>query len=179
MYGSYRIESLIGLGGMGGVYRAVDTRLDRKVAIKVSRTSFSDRFEREARTLSSLNHPHICTLFDVGPNYLVMELLEGTTLAARIAQGPLPIEEIVRSGADHAAWFLYAACFARRFAPHLRHDARIGRQPARAPAPRAVEIELRRGGRNHAGPVGVGLGVAPTTNHHPLTRSADRDWRDR
>ena len=65
---------------MGEVYRALDTRLGREVAIKISQERFSARFEREARAISSLNHPHICTLYDVGPNYLVMELVEGETL---------------------------------------------------------------------------------------------------
>ena len=78
MLGAYRIETRLGMGGMGEVYRAVDTRLNnRKVAIKISSVRFSERFEREALALSALNHPHICTLFDVGPNYLVMEYIEG------------------------------------------------------------------------------------------------------
>src|SRR5215470_6665521 len=81
--GPYRIEGKLGQGGMGEVFRAVDTRLGRAVAIKVAQKEFSDRFEREARAISSLNHPHICTLHDVGPNYLVMELVEGETIAAR------------------------------------------------------------------------------------------------
>src|SRR6202030_1155817 len=75
--GPYKIEAPIGAGGMGSVYRAVDTRLGRKVAIKICAQQFTGRFEREARAISSLNHPHICTLYDVGPNYLVMELVEG------------------------------------------------------------------------------------------------------
>ena len=70
--GHYRIQSLIGKGGMGEVYLGTDTRLDRSVAIKVSSREFNDRFEREARAISTLNHPNICTLQDVGPNYLVM-----------------------------------------------------------------------------------------------------------
>jgi Tol biopolymer transport system component/predicted Ser/Thr protein kinase len=102
MLGSYRIESRLGGGGMGEVYRAVDVRLNRSVAVKISHVPFSDRFEREARTLSSLNHPHICTLYDVGPNFLVMELIDGTTLAERIKQGPLPIDEVTRYGAEIA-----------------------------------------------------------------------------
>ena len=102
MLGSYRLESRLGGGGMGEVYRAVDVRLNRSVAVKISHIPFSDRFEREARTLSSLNHPHICTLYDVGPNFLVMELIDGTTLAARIAQGPLPIDDVVRYGVEIA-----------------------------------------------------------------------------
>ena len=91
--GPYRIESKLGEGGMGEVFRAVDTRLGRAVAIKITREQFSSRFEREARAISSLNHPNICTLYDVGPNYLVMELVEGETLAARLKKGPLPIQD--------------------------------------------------------------------------------------
>src|ERR1044072_8002024 len=80
--GRYRIEARIGAGGMGQVYKAHDSRLGRAVAIKVSARRFGERFEREARTISALNHPNICTLHDTGPNYLVMELVEGETLAS-------------------------------------------------------------------------------------------------
>ena len=90
--GPYRIESKLGEGGMGEVFRAVDTRLDRAVAIKITQERFSALFDREARAISSLNHPNICTLHDVGPNYLVMELVEGETLAARLKSGPLPLK---------------------------------------------------------------------------------------
>src|SRR5476651_1639001 len=85
--GPYEILAPIGAGGMGDVYKARDTRLDRIVAIKVSKEQFSERFEREARAVAALNHPNICTLHDVGPNYLVMEYVEGETL-----KGPLPID---------------------------------------------------------------------------------------
>jgi serine/threonine protein kinase len=88
--GPYEILALIGAGGMGEVYKARDTRLDRLVAVKVSREQFSERFEREARAVAALNHPHICQLYDVGPNYLVMEFVEGAPL-----KGPLPIEKAV------------------------------------------------------------------------------------
>ncbi len=88
--GRYRIERSLGAGGMGEVFRAHDSRLGRAVAIKVSKAKFSDRFEREARAISALNHPHICTLYDVGPNYLVLELVEGTPL-----KGPLPTRKAV------------------------------------------------------------------------------------
>ena len=91
--GPYRIEALLGAGGMGRVYRARDPRLGRSVALKIPTVEFNERFEREARTVAALNHPNICTLYDVGPNYLVMELVEGPTLADRIKEGPLPIEE--------------------------------------------------------------------------------------
>src|SRR5579872_7558362 len=101
--GPYRLIEHIGRGGMGDVWKARDTRLNREVAIKLSAEQFSDRFEREAHAIASLNHPNICTLFDVGPNYLVMELIDGPTLADRIAEGPIPLEEslaIARQIAD-------------------------------------------------------------------------------
>ncbi|HTA67353.1 MAG TPA: protein kinase [Bryobacteraceae bacterium] len=90
--GPYRIESKLGEGGMGEVFRALDTRLGRAVAVKIAHERFSSRFEREGRAISSLNHPHICTVYDVGPNYLVMELVEGETIAARLKSGPLPVK---------------------------------------------------------------------------------------
>src|SRR5215471_15762526 len=86
--GPYRIESLIAAGGMGEVYRATDTRLNREVAIKVCAGRFSERFAHEATVIASLNHPHICHLYDVGPQYLVMEFVEGTPL-----RGPLPLQQ--------------------------------------------------------------------------------------
>jgi serine/threonine protein kinase/Tol biopolymer transport system component len=104
--GPYEVLSAIGAGGMGEVYKARDTRLDRIVAIKVLPTHLADRselrerFEREAKTIASLNHPHICTLYDTGHqdgiDYLVMEYLEGETLAQRLAKGPLPIGQMLQ-----------------------------------------------------------------------------------
>src|SRR3977135_3111774 len=101
--GPYEILCPLGAGGMGEVYRARDTRLDRTVAIKVlpsyvsSDPAFCERFEREARTVASLNHPHICTLHDVGHqdgiDFLVMEYLDGQTLADRLAKGALPLDQ--------------------------------------------------------------------------------------
>jgi Tol biopolymer transport system component len=91
--GHYKILSMIGKGGMGEVYLSTDTRLGRSVAIKVSSREFNDRFGREARAISTLNHPNICTLYDVGPNYLVLELVEGETLAKIIERGPLPLDK--------------------------------------------------------------------------------------
>jgi eukaryotic-like serine/threonine-protein kinase len=91
--GPYEIRAPIGAGGMGEVYRARDTRLGRDVAVKVSAAQFTERFEREARAIASLNHPNICQLYDVGPNYLVMELVEGPTLAERIKEGAIPLAE--------------------------------------------------------------------------------------
>ncbi len=104
--GPFEILSSIGAGGMGEVYRARDTRLDRIVAIKVLPTHLADRselrerFDREARTIASLNHPHICTLHDIGHqdgiDYLVMEYVEGETLAERLQKGPLPLEQVLQ-----------------------------------------------------------------------------------
>ena len=93
--GPYEILELLGAGGMGEVYKARDTRLNRIVAVKVSNEQFSDRFEREAHTVASLNHSHVCTLHDIGPNYLVMEYLEGTVL-----RGPLPLAQTLNYGAQ-------------------------------------------------------------------------------
>jgi Tol biopolymer transport system component/predicted Ser/Thr protein kinase len=89
----YEIVEMIGKGGMGEVYRATDTRLPREVAIKTSQQQFNERFARETKVIASLNHPNICTLFDVGPNYLVMEMIEGPTLSERIKAGPMSVEE--------------------------------------------------------------------------------------
>ncbi len=100
--GPYEILSPIGAGGMGEVYKARDTRLGRDVAIKVlpehiaKREDLRQRFEREARSVASLNHPHICVLHDIGPGYMVMELIEGETLAARIAKGAIPLEQALK-----------------------------------------------------------------------------------
>jgi Tol biopolymer transport system component len=102
--GPYEIKARLGAGGMGEVFEARDTRLDRSVAIKVlpaelaGSAEFKLRFEREAKTISQLNHPNICTLFDVGEGYLVMELLEGESLADRLERGPLPLPEAIRYG---------------------------------------------------------------------------------
>jgi Tol biopolymer transport system component/tRNA A-37 threonylcarbamoyl transferase component Bud32 len=110
--GPYEIVSAIGAGGMGEVYRARDTRLERTVAIKVlpehltSDADLRQRFEREAKTISQISHPHICALYDVGRegdrDYLVMELLEGETLAQRLDKGPLPSEQLLRYGIEIA-----------------------------------------------------------------------------
>ena len=91
--GPYEIESRLGAGGMAEVWKARDTRLGRPVAIKISRTEFSRRFELEARTVAALNHPHICTLYDVGPNYLVMEYIEGKPLQESIPRKGLPLSD--------------------------------------------------------------------------------------
>src|SRR6266705_38502 len=110
--GPYEVLTSLGAGGMGEVYKAKDTRLERTVAIKVlpSHLSSSEevrqRFEREAKTISSLSHPHICALYDVGNQdgveYLVMEFLEGETLADRLLKGALPLEQTLRYGIEIA-----------------------------------------------------------------------------
>src|SRR5947199_2447370 len=110
--GPFEVVAPVGAGGMGEVYRARDTRLGRDVAVKVLPSHLSEnaearaRFEREARVVSGLNHPHICVLHDLGRqgdvDYLVMELVEGEPLAQRIARGPLPTAEVLRLGAEIA-----------------------------------------------------------------------------
>ncbi|HEU5161539.1 MAG TPA: serine/threonine-protein kinase, partial [Thermoanaerobaculia bacterium] len=110
--GPYEVVDSVGAGGMGEVYRATDTRLDRTVAIKLLPAALSAnpqlklRFEREAKAISALNHPNICTLHDIGEidgsGYLVMEFCEGETLADRVRKGPLPIEQVIRYGSQIA-----------------------------------------------------------------------------
>src|ERR1700736_5836677 len=106
--GPYEIQSPLGAGGMGEVYRARDTRLDRTVAVKILPSHLSEnrearqRFEREARVISSLNHPHICVLHDVGTqdgtSYLVMEYVQGESLESRLQKGPLPLKQALECG---------------------------------------------------------------------------------
>ncbi len=110
--GPYEIVAAVGAGGMGEVYRAKDTRLDRTVAVKVlpahlsSSAEVRQRFEREARTISQLSHPHICALYDVGNQdgveFLVMEYLEGETLSDRLGRGPLGLDQVLRYGIEIA-----------------------------------------------------------------------------
>src|SRR5438034_7273154 len=110
--GPYEVLSPLGAGGMGEVYKARDTRLERTVAIKVLPSHLSkneevrQRFEREAKTISSLSHPHICALYDVGnqdgTEYLVMEFLEGESLADRLLKGPLSPDQVLRCGIEIA-----------------------------------------------------------------------------
>ena len=106
----FKITAKLGEGGMGEVYRAEDTKLGREVAIKVLRptvaenSEFRARFDREAKAISSLNHPNICTLYEVGhedgTHFLVMELIEGESLAERLESGPLPLDQVLRYGAQ-------------------------------------------------------------------------------
>ena len=162
--GPYEVISPIGAGGMGEVYRAKDSRLDREVAIKVLPPRFSEnpelhaRFEQEARAISRLNHPHVCALYDVGTesgtDYLVMEYLEGETLADRIARGPLPVNEALRIAAQildaleaaHSAGILH-----RDLKPsnvHLTRDGRV----------KLLDFGLAKSAAGE----GVGLSIAQT-----------------
>ena len=111
--GPYEIVASLGAGGMGEVYRANDTRIDRTVAVKVLRPHLLEsaearqRFDGEARAISRLNHPHVCALYDVGHqegvDFLVMEYVEGETLASRLSRGPFPLDELIRYGTEIAA----------------------------------------------------------------------------
>src|SRR5438105_4321588 len=111
--GPYEIVSALGAGGMGEVYKARDTRLDRTVAIKIladtlaADPQFRERFDREARTISQLDHPHICALFDVGEQggaaFIVMPFLDGETLADRLTKGPLPIDSALKTAVEIAS----------------------------------------------------------------------------
>jgi serine/threonine protein kinase len=111
--GPYEIVAPLGAGGMGEVYRARDARLDRTVAIKVlpdtlaADPHFRERFDREARAVAALNHPHICTLYDIGvqdgASFLVMEYVEGETLAARLERGAMPVDQALKAGIEIAS----------------------------------------------------------------------------
>src|SRR5882672_5336542 len=106
--GPYEIITALGAGGMGEVYRARDTRLGREVAVKILPEGFAEsdsarvRFEREAKSISALNHPNICTLYDVGHDagrlFLIMEMIDGESLGARLQKGPLALEQVVKIG---------------------------------------------------------------------------------
>lgn len=118
--GPYEILSVVGAGGMGQVYKARDTRLGRTVAIKITNEEFSNRFEHEARAIAALNHPHVCTLYDIGPNYLVTEFVDGETLAAWLKHAPS-----IESRLESAKQVLEALCAA--------HDAGIVHRDLKPP----------------------------------------------
>ena len=101
--GPYEILASIGAGGMGEVYRARDARLDRFVAIKISAAQFSERFEREAKAIAALNHPNICQIYDIGPNYLVMEYIDGAPIVSVERPHGLPPPEAARLATQIAA----------------------------------------------------------------------------
>jgi eukaryotic-like serine/threonine-protein kinase len=157
--GPYEIVALLGTGGMGEVWKARDTRLNRIVAVKQLTGRHSDRFEQEARTIAALNHPHICQIYDVGADYLVLEYIEGRTLADRLRSGGrpgLPPEE--------------ALAVARQIAEGLEEAHRSGRAARDAPtAPDATRARPHRAtvsgeatglaiSDDHRGSDGVGTG---------------------
>src|SRR5215468_6417248 len=174
--GPYEVVAPLGAGGMGEVYRARDTRLERSVAVKIlpahlaEKPDAADRFEREARTISSLNHPNICQLHDVGEQngvrYLVMELLEGETLADRLRRGPLPIEQVLRYGSEIAEG-LHAAH--RRGVVH--RDLKPGNVMLTKSGAKLMDFGLAKG-TIQANPVSEGLTATLTSSlATPLTQS--------
>ncbi|HEX9130047.1 MAG TPA: protein kinase [Gemmatimonadaceae bacterium] len=166
--GPYEVISRIGAGGMGEVFRARDTRLERTVAIKILPAEFANnaqlkvRFEREAKAISQISHPHICTLHDVGNadgiEYLVLELLEGETLEDRIERGPLPIEDVLRFGNQIASAL---ACAHRAGIVH--RDLKPGNIMITRSGAKLLDFGLARS---------AGATVSPTdaTQHRPLTQ---------
>jgi serine/threonine protein kinase len=167
--GPYEINAPLGAGGMGEVFRARDTRLDRTVAIKILNQGIADtpevrqRFDREARAVSSLNHPHVCALYDVGHHdgidYLVMEYIEGETLAARIEKGPLPTAELLRYGSQIAD----ALDKAHR-GGIVHRDLKPGNVMLTKSGAKLLDFGLAKGGEILQGDIGS----SPTVSH-PLT----------
>jgi eukaryotic-like serine/threonine-protein kinase len=171
--GPYEIVDSLGAGGMGEVWRASDTRLDREVAIKVLPAGFAEnaeflqRFEREARAISSLNHPHICTLHDVGQDdathYLVMELMEGESLADRLKKGPLPLHEVLRYGRQIAS-----ALDAAHRRGVIHRDLKPGNIMLTKSGAKLLDFGLAKSAAGGQGVIG-GLTSLPT-EHKPLTQ---------
>jgi Tol biopolymer transport system component len=171
--GPYEITGPLGAGGMGEVYRARDTRLGRDVAVKVLPQHLSTspdlraRFEREARAVSALNHPHICTLHDIGregdTDYLVMELVEGETLAARLEKGPLPTEALLKTAIE------VAGALDRAHRSGIIHrDLKPGNIMLTKGGAKLMDFGLARAAGPTAGPAGSALSQTPTVSH-PLT----------
>ena len=170
--GPYEITSAIGAGGMGEVYRARDTRLERIVAVKIlpdhlaDRAELRERFEREARTIASLNHPHICTLFDIGQqdgiNFLVMEYLEGETLAQRLKKGPLPLEQVLQYAIE------IADALDKAHRKGITHrDLKPGNVMLTKSGPKLLDFGLAKL-KQEVAPANVQLSQLPTAND-PLT----------
>jgi serine/threonine protein kinase/Tol biopolymer transport system component len=161
--GPYRLVAFVGRGGMGEVWSAKDTRLDRMVALKFASSSFTDRFAREARNIAALNHPNICTLFDVGPNFLVMELLEGRPLDQVIPRDGLRLGEALRY-ASEIADALAAA--------HAENIVHRDLKPSNVMITTAGRVKvLDFGLATHTGPVGLvdatastAIGLAPSAS---------------
>ncbi|MGK2857322.1 MAG: protein kinase domain-containing protein [Thermoanaerobaculia bacterium] len=173
--GPYEIVSPIGAGGMGEVWRARDTRLERDVAIKVLPPGFADseeirrRFEREAKSISSLNHPHICTLHDIGDEngvlYLVMELIEGESLADRVKKGPLPLPDVLRIGREIAL-----ALHAAHRAGIVHRDLKPGNVMLTKTGAKLLDFGLAKGGGAFAPAVSGTEEMATEHRDRPLTR---------
>ncbi|HEX7153713.1 MAG TPA: protein kinase [Thermoanaerobaculia bacterium] len=171
--GPYEIVSRIGAGGMGEVFKARDTRLDRSVAIKVLPSEFAGsaqvklRFEREAKTISRFAHPHICTLYDVGSedgvDYLVMEYLEGETLAERLARGPLPVDQVLRYGIEIAD-----ALERAHKAAIVHRDLKPGNIMLTRGGAKLLDFGLARGLAKDAG-IGGPISPSVSTEKKPLT----------
>ncbi|GAC1432619.1 MAG: hypothetical protein NVSMB68_05060 [Thermoanaerobaculia bacterium] len=165
--GPYEIISPIGAGGMGEVYKARDTRLDRSVALKILPAEFAEnaqlksRFEREARTISQLNHPHICTLYDVGDDYLVMELIEGESLDERLARGPLPLTDVLTLGSQ------IAEALAKAHREGVIHrDLKPGNVMLTKSGAKLLDFGLAKSGASGLGP----RAAEAATEHKPLTQ---------
>jgi serine/threonine-protein kinase len=164
--GPYEVVSAIGAGGMGEVYKGRDTRLDRLVAIKVlteqlaADPQFRERFEREARTISRLDHPHICTLHDVGRengiDFLVMQYLEGETLAERLIKGPLPVDQAIRHGIEIAE-----ALHKAHRAGIVHRDLKPGNIMLTRAGAKLLDFGLAKAGAPAA--AGAGASMLPTT----------------
>ncbi len=155
--GPYEIVGLIGAGGMGEVYKARDTRLGRDVAVKVARQQFSERFQREARVIATLNHPNICTLFDVGPDYLVMEYVDGAPL-----EGPLESQQVLRLGIQIAGALEHA---------HGKGVVHRDLKPANILVTRAGVKLLDFGLAKLSAATSLAAGTAPATEAATLTRA--------
>jgi eukaryotic-like serine/threonine-protein kinase len=173
--GPYEVIATAGAGGMGEVYRARATRLDRTVAIKIlpaylsERPDSKQRFEREARAISSLQHPNICTLFDIGShdgtNYLVMEYLEGETLADRLTRGPLPPDQVLKYGVEIAEGLEKA-----HRSGVVHHDLKPGNIMLTKSGAKLMDL---RAGQDRYG-YASGLGPDCHAGHTPRQPAADR-----
>src|ERR1700739_4967203 len=171
--GPYEILSASGTGGMGEVYRARDTRLDRIVAIKVlpahlaDRPELRERFEREARAVASLNHPHICVLHDIGhqdgTDFLVMEFLEGETLAERLKKGPLPLEQVLQYAIE------ISDALDKAHRKGITHrDLKPGNVMLTKSGTKLLDFGLAKLGRQADAPAHIYLSQPPTANY-PVT----------
>jgi Tol biopolymer transport system component len=171
--GPYEIQSPLGAGGMGEVYRARDTRLDRTVAIKILPSHLSSnpealqRFDREARAVSSLNHPNVCQLYDVGlqdgTSYLVMEYLEGETLADRLSKGPLPLDQVLKCGIEICEGLEKA-----HRSGVVHRDLKPGNIMLTKSGAKLMDFGLAKP-VTPAGPASSGLTLTVATPQHPLT----------